>query len=333
MMRLRRIAVLAVLLASGATAALATPAYAIDEGGSDQLREQLDAASKGFVEAKNKLSASEKRQKELTEELKTIEEDLVVREKTVGELAGRTYRNGRLAPMVAILNASEGNGFMDRATLVETMTINQEKQVQNLVTAKDEASRAKTAIESEIGEQKKQVENMEKRKKQAESALRAAGGGAAANVESGSGSAAVAVGAQRNPDGSFPSEGCTVNDPTPTGGCITPRLLHAFKQTKSAGFNHFVNCYRSAEDGGEHPRGRACDWSAQASGFGGVASGSDKVYGDNLANFYIKNADRLGVLYVIWFRRIWLPSSGWQSYSGGGSPSGDHTNHVHLSVI
>ncbi|GAB7048844.1 coiled-coil domain-containing protein [Catenuloplanes indicus] len=325
-------AALSVLLATVATAALATPAYAIDEGGTEQLREQLDAASKGFVEAKNKLAASEKRQKELTEELKTIEADLKTREATVGELAGRTYRNGRLGPMVAILNASEGEGFMDRATLLETMAINQEKQVRELVVAKDEASRAKSAIDKEIGEQKKQVETMDKRKKQAENALKAAGGGAAANVESGSGSAAVAVAVERAADGSFPSESCTVDDPT-TGGCITPRTLHAYKQTKSAGFDHFVSCYRSAEDGGEHPRGRACDWSAQASGFGGVAVGADKAYGDNLANFYIKNADRLGVLYVIWWSQIWLPSSGWQSYAGGGTPSGDHTNHVHLSII
>lgn len=63
----------------------------------------------------------------------------MVREKTVGELAGRTYRNGRLTPLVAVLNASNGDGFMDRATFVETLTINQEKQVRNLVEAKDEA--------------------------------------------------------------------------------------------------------------------------------------------------------------------------------------------------
>ena len=331
-MRLRRIAALSVLLASVATATLAAPAYAIDEGGTEQLRTQLDAASKGFVEAKNKLAASEKRQKELTEELKTIEADLKTRQESVGELAGRTYRNGRLAPMVALLNASEGNGFMDRATLLETMTINQEKQIQELITAQDEVKRAKTAIDGEVGEQKKQVETMDKRKKQAENALKAAGAGAAKNVVSGSGSAAVAAPVERGAGGAYPPESCTADDPT-TGGCITPRTLHAYNQTKSAGFNHFVSCYRSAEDGGEHPRGRACDWSAQASGFGGVAFGADKAYGDNLANFYIQNADRLGVLYVIWYSQIWLPSSGWRGYAGGGTPSGDHTNHVHLSII
>jgi len=55
--------------------------------------------------------------------------------------------------------------------------------------------------------------------------------------------------------------------------------------------------------------------------------------GDRLASFFIANADRLGVLYVIWFRRIWMPSTGWQPYSSGTDPSASHRNHVHLSVL
>ena len=48
---------------------------------------------------------------------------------------------------------------------------------------------------------------------------------------------------------------------------------------------------------------------------------------------YGSSANPLAVLYVIWFKQIWLPSSGWKAYSGGnGDPSSDHTNHVHLSV-
>jgi peptidoglycan DL-endopeptidase CwlO len=39
------------------------------------------------------------------------------------------------------------------------------------------------------------------------------------------------------------------------------------------------------------------------------------------------------VQYVIWYRQIWLPSSGWKSYTRAyGDPSSDHTNHVHLSM-
>ena len=67
--------------------------------------------------------------------------------------------------------------------------------------------------------------------------------------------------------------------------------------------------------------------------FGGVASGGDRTYGDNLSVWFIDNSRALGILYVIWFKRIWLPSSGWRAYKRGqGDPSSDHTNHVHLSI-
>jgi peptidoglycan DL-endopeptidase CwlO len=105
------------------------------------------------------------------------------------------------------------------------------------------------------------------------------------------------------------------------------------QQAQAAGFTHFVACFRH-QNSGEHPKGRACDFAADKGGFGGVATGASKDYGNRLANYFIANSSRLGVLYVIWFRRIWLPSSGWKSYSGGnGDPSSDHTNHVHLSVV
>ena len=111
-------------------------------------------------------------------------------------------------------------------------------------------------------------------------------------------------------------------------------MLNAYNNARGAGYTHYTKCWRS-QSSGEHPKGRACDFSANATTFVDArATGADKAYGDRLAAYFIANASRLGVLYVIWFRRIWLPSSGWKAYSGGnGDPSSDHTNHVHLSVI
>jgi hypothetical protein len=83
---------------------------------------------------------------------------------------------------------------------------------------------------------------------------------------------------------------------------------------------------------GEHGLGRACDFAAATAGFGSAATGDNKVYGNRLAAFFVKNAERLGVLYVIWYRRIWMPGVGWAAYSSGSSPSAAHTNHVHLSI-
>jgi hypothetical protein len=169
---------------------------------------------------------------------------------------------------------------------------------------------------------------MDKRKTDIEKALAAAGSQPSSGFGGGSASATPAP---RNPDGSWPRESCSVDDPT-TSGCLTPRTLHALQEARRAGFTHYTSCWRSGSFG-EHPLGRACDFSANATTFvDAPASGADKAYGDRLAAWLLANASRLAVLYVIWYRQIWLPSSGWRTYHGDGTPAGDHVNHVHLSV-
>ncbi|MCZ7436112.1 hypothetical protein O7598_06890 [Micromonospora sp. WMMC241] len=312
-----------------------------DEGGTPALRDQLDAASKGWLEAKAALSRSVTRQKQLNDRLKTIDVELTERDAKVGEIAEVAYRTGRMGTAAALLGSRSPEGFMDRAAALETVAAHEDRTLRDLITTRDEAIRTRGALDGEIREQRKQVTLMAKRKDQAERALEvanrrpAAGSGSSGSSGGGSvrgTSTANAKPAKRNSDGSWPAESCSVNDPTPASGCITPRTLHALQQAKAAGFTRYVSCHRPSGSG-EHPKGRACDFAAQKDGFGGVASGGDKTYGNNLSAYFIRNADRLAVLYVIWFRQIWLPSSGWKSYSGGnGDPSSDHTNHVHLSV-
>ncbi|MFI9642568.1 coiled-coil domain-containing protein [Micromonospora sp. NPDC051925] len=345
----RLLAAVVVTLALGVSSTPFAPAVAApttrlaapgddDEGGTPALRAQLDAASKGWLEAKAALERSTKRQQELDGQLKTIEAQLVVQTAKVGQIAGAAYRTGRLGPMSALLNSDSPGGFMDRASALETVAAREDQELRTMIETRDQATRTRAAVSREITEQRKQVATMGKRKDQAERALEVAAADKPATTsrESGSSegtSSSNAKGAPRNSDGSWPSESCSVNDPTPANGCITPRTLNALNQAKAAGFTRYVSCHRPSGSG-EHPKGRACDFAAQKGGFGGVASGGDRTYGNNLAAYFIRNADRLGVLYVIWFKRIWLPSSGWKAYSGGnGDPSSDHTNHVHLSMI
>ncbi|ASW56172.1 hypothetical protein [Plantactinospora sp. KBS50] len=308
---------------------LAEPSGTDDEGGSDTLRQQLDAASRGYLDAKTKLANSTKRQKDLAGHLDSLGDEVRMRTQTVGNLADAAYRTGRLGPMAALLNAGSPDGFIDAAARLQAVASNEDRQLRALLDTRDQESLAKEAIDKEVAEQRTQVAVMAKRKQQAERALAASGGGGSTSGTGGT-SSATAKPAPRNADGSWPAESCSVNDPT-TSGCITPRTLHAMNEAKAAGFTHYISCFRSGGSG-EHPKGRACDFAAAKNGFEGVASGADKTYGNNLAAYFIKNADRLGVLYVIWFKQIWLPSSGWKAYSGGnGDPASDHTNHVHLS--
>jgi hypothetical protein len=327
-----------IVAAAGLAVAAAGPATAAPgtsgddgEGGSKTLTQQLEAASRGYLEAKDALAKSKKQQSDLTTALTKLDADLKPRQAAFDQIVRQSYTAGRLGPMSALLTASSTSGFLDRAETLETVAVKQNAVLGELRATRDAQAKAKIAIDAAVRDQQKQVNLMAKRKVQAEAALKTANAGQDDPQPGDGGGSDNASPAPRNPDGSLPAEGCTVNDPT-TSGCITPRMLHAMQQAQAAGFTHYVACFRH-QNSGEHPKGRACDFAADKGGFGGVATGASKTYGTNLANYFINNSNQLGVLYVIWFKRIWLPSSGWKAYTrGNGDPSSDHTNHVHLSV-
>ena len=309
----------------------AGPASADPEGGTKTLRDALESAAKGHIEATAKLVASQKRQKALQTTLAQAQASAKLLEGQVAVIAARSYRLGRFNTMSMLLNSSSPDTFLERAFRLDMMA---QLDAQTLTRYRDEVTltqRAKQAIDLEIKEQQKQVTVLAKKKKDAEAALASVGGGRVAGGFI-SANSPLARPAPRNPDGSWPRESCTVDDPTTTG-CITPRLLHAYQQARANDFRHYTSCF-SRRSSGEHPKGRACDFSANESTFkNSAATGSDRTYGNRLAAFLVRNADRLGVMYVIWFRQIWMPGTGWRSYSGSGSAAAAHTNHVHLSVL
>ena len=84
-----------------------------------------------------------------------------------------------------------------------------------------------------------------------------------------------------------------------------------------------IGCYRPVEDGGEHPRGRACD----------VMVGM--ALGNKIARWAQANAGPLHVLYIIHAQRIWgsyRAADGWRLMGDRGSPTANHMDHVHISV-
>jgi hypothetical protein len=332
-LRRRRLTAVLALAATAAALCVASPASAAPdpEGGGKTLREQLESAGKGHAAAKNKLDNLKKRQHAGEAVLKQAQGAAQTLEVQVGAVAAKVYRLGRVSSMSVLLNSRSSADFLQRAMRLDMMAQVDGRALARYRQTLATAAQAKLDIDLAIKQQQQQLIILAKRKKQAENALAAAGGGA---VSSGflNASSPLAKPAPRNSDGSWPSESCSVNDPT-TSGCITPRTLHAYNEARLAGFKRYTSCF-SKRSSGEHPKGRACDFSANATGFQNVnASGGDKAYGNRLAAYFVKNADRLGVMYVIWFRQIWQPSTGWRSYSATGGPSAIHTNHVHLSML
>lgn len=326
----RRTAVLAVSLSALILLPFQATAYADpDEGGIDS---ELDQAIEDYIEAENKYNAALESQKDLKDEIKDNKKQIKALTVDVAEFAEAAYLNGGIPSATSVLVSGSPEAAADEMTIMNYLGNQSAEKLNSLIDAKDDLKASEEALEDEIDDSEKALEDLEGAR---DAAARAVAGAGGEDVQGPSpGDFRAADPAPRNPDGSLPGEDCSVNDPT-TGGCISPRTDHALSQAVIAGFKRYTKCYRSQEDGGEHPRGKACDFSVTAGGFQGYAEGDAATYGDNLAAWLVENADALGVKYVIWFNQIWEPGNGWGPYPGcgGSDPSCDHTNHVHLSML
>jgi peptidoglycan DL-endopeptidase CwlO len=313
--------------ASPASAAPGGPSAEADDGEDNPLlNEVLDSTGRRYLAAKAAVAKSTTTQLKLTVQVRTAEarrDELIPQ---VGAVAGQQYRTGGISTASFLLNSSGADNFLDRAISLEELNSLNDEKLRELNEAIAKVAQTKAQLDQEVKAQQQNLASMAKQKEAAEKALALVGGksltGGLVDYTS-----AKASPAPRNSDGGFSPEGCNTKDPT-TGGCITPRTLHMYKEVKKAGFSRFVGCHRN---GGpfEHPKGRACDWSLLKSGFARAANSDQERYGNNLAAFLIRNADALGILYVIWYKRIWFPATGWKSYSG----ESDHTDHVHMSML
>ncbi|MCN0177259.1 coiled-coil domain-containing protein [Salinispora arenicola] len=325
-------AVLAALaMLAGPVPASAAPTSPPQPSGHDEepelLGDLIEVRNREYVKASAQLKKSKERQAALEQEVKKAQAELDALTPQVAQIATQSYRTGRVGAISMLLEADNPDSFIARATALDELNRVNDRRLNTVNAVKIRAEQAKLAVDAEVRKQQKLENDLERGKIEAEKALRLVGGQGLTGglVDAESPVARIAPG--RTSDGGWTSLGCTEDDPT-TGGCITARTLHMYQEVKRAGFNRFVGCYRS---GGpyEHPKGRACDWSLQNSGFRSWYNNDMRMYGNNLTAFLVRNADRLGVYYVIWNRQIWFPATGWKSYSG---PS-NHTDHVHVSML
>lgn len=316
---------------AGPVPASAAPTSPPQPSGHDEepelLGDLIEVRNREYVKASAQLKKSKERQAALEQEVKKAQAELDALTPQVAQIATQSYRTGRVGAISMLLEADNPDSFIARATALDELNRVNDRRLNTVNAVKIRAEQAKLAVDAEVRKQQKLENDLERGKIEAEKALRLVGGQGLTGglVDAESPVARIAPG--RTSDGGWKSLGCTEDDPT-TGGCITARTLHMYQEVKRAGFNRFVGCYRS---GGpyEHPKGRACDWSLQNSGFRSWYNNDMRMYGNNLTAFLVRNADRLGVYYVIWNRQIWFPATGWKSYSG---PS-NHTDHVHVSML
>lgn len=290
------------------------------------LNDVLESTNRKYVQAKAEVARSTTQQRALAAQIKEAEarRDALVPE--VASIAAQQYRSGRLSASRFLLGTGGSDEFLRKAVSLHEINSRHDRKLRELDRAKDAVSARKAALDAEVRSQQTNLLAMRKQKESADRALALLGG---ESLTQGFvvAKSPVAAPAPRNAQGGFSPESCNVDDPT-TGGCITARMLHLYKEVKKAGFDRFVGCHRDG-DRFEHPKGRACDWSLQKRGFSVAHNADMKNYGNNLMAFLVRNADRLGIYYVIWYAQIWWPASGWHTYHGDSS----HKDHVHVSIL
>ncbi|MGH8876206.1 MAG: coiled-coil domain-containing protein, partial [Stackebrandtia sp.] len=299
---------LAVVLCALVITFSASPVAADDGDVNDELEEAID----DYADAKEELAKTKGRKTEIKEEIRDGKKDVKRLRSEVNEFAQAAYMSGGLPPAVEILSAGDPDTAVDTIGLTSYLGEQSGKKLEELLKAKEGLAAEQESLEDEIDKAEKAEKKMRNARDKAARGVAAEGGGDAVTGPAAS-SAPEAEPAPRNADGSLPTESCTEDDPT-TGGCITPRMKHALEQAVIVGYNKKTSCYRSLQDGGNHPEGKACDFTVGSSG--NAASGDAKVYGDHVADWFVQNADALGVRIVIWYNMIWNPSrGGWHAFS------------------
>ncbi|QVQ53451.1 hypothetical protein J4H86_06755 [Spiractinospora alimapuensis] len=136
----------------------------------------------------------------------------------------------------------------------------------------------------------------------------------------------------------------------PFGAGNVTALTCASHQVILAEFSDLVrdgNCHRAGSGGygDEHPLGQACDYMIITGGQMPGSNSPEKANGDQIAAFARDNYEELGVLYVIWWNKIWnprsyqsdtpdLPLNQWRLYADGqytNNPTLGHYDHPHIS--
>ncbi|THV26243.1 hypothetical protein [Glycomyces paridis] len=315
--------ILPVVLLAALLALFPVPASA--EPDEETLEADLAEAIAAVNDAQEQVEAAEDRAADLEGQIEETQARFDELKADLNEYALYLHTEGDLQQTNAILSSTDSRSLIDAMTYTGFLGNERAALLAEAGEVLDELEAEQAAHADQVADAAEALKDAEKAQEDLEEELEEL----RAEEAAGPGSDGGAPAAESGPGS---GGGCTEDDPT-TSGCLTPATLHVYNETKEAGFDHYVSCYRSGGSG-EHPLGRACDWAANASGFQDVdASGDDKTYGDQLAAWYVNNADALGVEYVIWYRQFWSPGSEWRSYSGvNGTPAGDHTNHVHVSV-
>ncbi|TDD93617.1 hypothetical protein [Actinomadura rubrisoli] len=282
-----------------------------------KLKKRADALSKEYRGELVSLEQAKKAAERAGVDADRADRDLGAARADIARLASSTYMTGRL-DMVSMVTAGEPRAAIREATVIEHLSRNNGRRVQSLRDLGTRAAQSEATAKKTLDEVRHEIEDLEGQRARVRKLL--------AKYKPEAPSAGSPSGGGR-PDGASGAKSPIV------GNSMTARMRTAMLAIDGK-FGPFpaIGCARPG-DRQDHGSGRACDF-MESSG-GKMPSGSAQSHGDQVAQYVISNASRLGIKYVIWRQRIYdmRGSGGWRQMEDRGSVTQNHFDHVHVSVL
>ncbi|QYC41292.1 hypothetical protein Nocox_18415 [Nonomuraea coxensis DSM 45129] len=259
---------------------------------------------------------ADKAEKAAREKLTAAEEVFDRHSTELRALAVAHYTGAEPNQTALLVSGQEPEALLSRLALVQHLVSLQDAKLRGYAKVRDDRQRAQEEATARAEELGHTLGELEERKKKAEKQIE--------RIKDKIDQLYRAPGMR--PDGTFVPQ-------LPQGADnITPRMALVRQLVKERFEVPFgIGCYRAIQDGGEHPLGRACDF--MLSHGGALPSAAERARGDQIAAWAVKNARRLGIMYVIYRQRIWHARTGvWRAMSDRGGTTANHYDHPHISV-
>ncbi|CAM3741550.1 hypothetical protein GCM10009799_16530 [Nocardiopsis rhodophaea] len=286
------------------TASTANGAVAPQESLSS-LQERAEALGDEYgghlVDMEGVMEEAEKAEKRA----KKTQEKVDAAQDQVRKLAVASYTRGGIDPAFSLFVEDDPQEVIDQASLVGHLSSSQRDKIDRLRRAIDRDKKAQKNAEKKVAKVKEDLDELEGRREKVQELI------------------AKHPAQEMGPPDNL----------TPRTRQMKEIIIEKFGEGKEQGG---VGCYRP--DGGfvvgEHPKGRACDFMVNDEGEMPSQEQIDRGY--DIAEFAQDNAERLGVMYIIYRQKIWdvrRSGEGWRDMADRGSITENHFDHVHISMM
>jgi hypothetical protein len=307
------------LVAGSASAGRADPKPTVK-----QLKKELagfqkdsDKLIEEYYNSRHAQQEAEKSEKSAKERLAAAQEVYDRESLQLRTLAVAQYISGEPSQIAMFTGGQDPEGLLDRMALSQHLIEVQDARLRGYAKVRDDRLKAEQEAAARAEELDTSVKDLERRRKKAVKTIE--------KIRDRIDKLYTGPGVRR-PDGTWVPQ-------LPEGADnITPRM-RLVKELVKERFTvpYGIGCYRTIQDGGEHPLGRACDF--MLSHGGAMPAAAEVERGNEIAAWAIKNSKRLGIMYIIYRQRIWHARTGsWRTMSNRGGTTANHYDHPHISV-